>query len=218
MRVVMCQAHDARYAEMAAITAPINEAYCKKHGYEFLYLPDRDEREGDSCKINIFKALYASGQYGGDDVFFWIDTDAMVMNSEIKIEELFDLELHYIKPIPHYWVGYDVNGLNTGTWMARFTSHANHFLTVALNQSIAMGWADQEGLFQTMLKEPFKHWVRQIPGKAMNAMPYELYGWDSWAHKNEINNYEPGDFILHTPGLEMSKRVEVLRHYAKLAV
>lgn len=213
----MCMAHDHRYAEMGAITAPITEAYCKKHGYEFLYLPERDEREGDSCKISIFKALYESGGFGGDDIYFWQDTDSLVMNSAFPMENVARLFYEGRNVALHYVVGYDVNGMNTGTWAARFTSHAYHFLTVALNTSISMGWADQEGLFQTALKEPFRRWVRFIPGKSLNAMPYELYGWESWPHKNEINNYETGDFILHLPGIEMKRRTELLREYARLA-
>ncbi len=212
MKFVVATAHDAGYAEMAAITLPTVEQYCKRHGYELYYDPNVDSRETDACKIRIFCDLYASGRFQGDDRFFWIDTDALVMNSEIHLDELAAIMQDY-----HYMVGYDANGINTGTWMARFTSHADHYLRVSRSQSIGMGWADQVGLLQTALQAPFCEWVRTIPGKYMNAMPYELYGWDSWPHKNEINNYEPGDFVLHLPGIEHEARLKMLRDYAQQA-
>lgn len=209
--IVVCTAHSPNYQEMADVTLPTVERYCKRHGYNLFYDGLRDPREGDAMKITLFKGLYETGQFTGDDWFMWIDTDALVMNGGFSVAEMLSLsQVHYV-------VGYDFNGMNTGVWFARFTSHAHHFLSVAQNVSIAMGWADQVGLIQTALSPPFNTWVALVPAKAFNAYPYELYGWDHYAHKNEINNYEPGDFILHLPGIEYERRLELLREYAKEA-
>lgn len=213
MTVVVCAAHDAHYQSMADISMPSLRRYCTRHGYTLYYDPDLDPREADACKIRIFRDLYATGRYTGDDLFFWIDTDALVMNSAVALE---GIQQHYMGEA-HYMVGYDPNGINTGTWMARFTSRADHFLRVSWQLSLSMGFSDQPGLFQTALQHPFKDWVKYVPGKVFNSMPYAEYGWD-WPHGPEINAYEPGDFVLHAPSLEKTRRMDLLREYAKLAV
>lgn len=213
MTVVVCAAHDENYAEMASVTIPSVQRYCRRHNYQLYYEPDLNPREADACKIRIFRDLYASGQFTGEDLFFWIDTDALVMNSAVALEGIRERHMGDA----HYMVGYDPNGINTGTWMARFTSHADHFLRVSWQLSLSMGFSDQPGLFQTSLQHPFKDWVKYIPGKVFNAMPYAEYGWD-WPHGPEINAYESGDFICHFPSLEQSRRMQLLREYAKVAV
>lgn len=204
-------AHSPDYKEMAAITVPTVEHYCTKHGYGFLYDPNVDVRLGDSMKINLFHTLYAGGQFSGDDVFCWIDTDALVMNSDVKLQS-------FLGPFltRHVLYGSDVNGLNTGVWFARFTSHADHFLRTAQAASLSMGWADQVGIFQTALQPIFKNIVTIGPGKGFNSMLYPLYGWD-FAHGKEVNEYEEGDCILHFPGIEMSARMRFLRECAAMA-
>lgn len=209
--IVVVTAHDDGYREMAAITMPTVKDYCAKHGYGFIYEPNVEPELADACKIGFFHELYASGRYSGDDVFFWIDTDALIMNSAVRLER-------YVPDIfeAHVLYGSDPNGLNTGAWFARFTSRADHFLRVAQQASFAMGWSDQPGILQTYLQPVFTPWVRIGPGKGFNSMLYSLYGWD-WPHGNEINAYEEGDLVLHLPGIERSQRMELLRHYRGLA-
>lgn len=196
---------------MAAITVPTVERYCAKHGYGFVYHPDVDPTMGDAMKIELFHQLYAGGQFTGEDVFVWIDTDALIMDSDVLLSS-------YMGEFPSYHIVYgsDPNGLNTGVWFARFTSHADHFLRVAQQSSLAMGWADQPGILQAWLQPIFRNVVTILPGKGFNSMLYSLYGWD-FAHGKEINDYEEGDLVLHFPGIEMSERMRLLREYAALA-
>lgn len=212
MNVSIVMAHDAAYTEMGKITAPSVSAYAQKHNYSFYYWPTIDPAEGDSCKIRIFREFYASGLFGGTDIFMWIDTDALIMNSDVRVEDIVP------EMMEEYHVLYasDPNGLNTGVWFARFTSRADHFLRISQQTSWAMGWADQVGIFQTYLQPIFSGVVRIVPGKRFNAMDYSLYGWD-WPHGREVNAYEPGDWILHVPAIERETRLNLLREYASLA-
>jgi hypothetical protein len=220
-KVCVITAHDARYAEMASITMPSLMRYCAKHNYELWVDDNIDPREGDFCKIRLFRELYATGNYSPDDFCFWIDTDALVMNSEVKLEDVSHHWLDYVTSSTlwgdtqgHYLVGYDPNGINTGTWLARFSSKAEHFLRVATETSASMGWADQVGLLMTALQPTFRDIVRYCPGRVMNSMPYRLYGWN-WQHGYEINAYEDGNFVVHLPAIELPKRLELLREYAR---
>ena len=208
--IVVATAHDAGYTDLAAITLPSVKRYCERHGYRLYYEPDIDPIEKDACKARIFLALYETGKFDGDDVFMWIDTDALIMNSENRARSL-------CRPKKPFSWGYDYNGPNSGVWFARFTSHAAHYVKVYSLTARAMGWGDQEAMIQKMLVPPFSLFVRCVAGKVFNAYPYDQHGIADWAHKDGVNNYEPGDFILHAAGIEEPRRSELLRHYASLA-
>lgn len=208
----MCTGHDAGYAALASITFPLVERYCAKHGYDRMYDPNRTDK--DACKVAMFQEAYSTGRYGPDDVWCWIDTDAAIMCSDKKIEDI----VHWMMPRSiHYLIGVDVNGLNTGFFIARFSPEAELFMRVATNVSVGSGWADQEGLIQTAVKSPHKEIYREVPGKVFNCNLYELKGWNFGEYGNYVNRYEPGDFVLHLAGVEEPTRTNTLREYAAKA-
>lgn len=197
---------------MAAITLPSVQRYCERHRYALMYDPNVPEQEKDACKARLFLTAYHSGKFTVDDIALWLDTDALVMNSAICMPTLNEKEFSG----RHFLWSYDWNGPNSGVWIARFSSKAAHFIQTYDYLAKAMGWGDQWGMNETMLLPPFRDWVDCVPGKWMNCNLYDVHGMGDWPHKNEINNYEEGDWILHLAGIEYSKRMELLRHYAKL--
>lgn len=208
----MCTGHGPEYQELADVTRPSVERYCEKRGYDFLYDPTRIDK--DACKVALYDEAYRTGRYSPDDVFCWIDTDALVMNSEIRVEHI----VYWLMPRSvDYLIGTDVNGLNSGFFIARFSPEAYLFLTVASATSTAMGWADQEGLIQTAVKEPHKSIYREVPGKVFNGNLYPEKGWNYGEYGNYVNAYEPGDFVLHLAGFEPNARMRLLREYAEKA-
>lgn len=212
MSVVVCTAHDAGYMELADMTRPSVERYCARHGYKFVYDPNVTPDEKDACKARLYTEFYNSNQFGPDDLFMWIDTDAIIMNSAVKVEDLVAEA-----GAPHFLWSYDWNGPNSGVWIARFTSQALHFIMVYQYLAQAMQWGDNWAMNQVMTLPPFSSWVACVPGKKMNSGIYELYGIGPLAHKNEISNYEPGDFILHLAGVDNRTRKILLTQYAGLA-
>jgi hypothetical protein len=135
--IVIGTAHDANYAELAAITFPSVAEYAEKHGYRVVYEPNISAVEADACKARLFLSLYATGEFSADDVFMWIDTDALVMNSAVRVE---DVVGPHLGGDTHFLWAYDMNGPNSGVWFARFSSHAAHYVRVYAQTAIAMGW------------------------------------------------------------------------------
>ena len=209
----MCTAHDKQYQALAYITRPSLERYCEKHGYDLLYDPKREDK--DACKVALFQEAFATERYSVDDVFVWVDTDALIMNSERKIETI--VYEHMPRGV-HYLIGTDINGLNSGVFIARFSEEAFVFMSVATAISTAMGWADQEGLIQTAVKEPHRSIYREVPGKVFNCNLYDVKGWNFGEYGNYVNRYERGDFILHLAGVEPATRDRLLSLYAEQAI
>jgi hypothetical protein len=44
----------------------------------------------------------------------------------------------------------------------------------------------------------------------MNSYDYALYG-----NENNEGQWQPGDFVIHFPGLSLEKRIELVRKYSK---
>jgi hypothetical protein len=138
MNVVVCTAHDEKYDELAAITFPSVRKYVDRHGYVLAYNPRIDPVDADACKAKMFLSIYAQGQYGPDDVFVWVDSDAVIMQSDISVETL--LERSTFSKDDHYLIGCDFNGVNSGVWFARFSPQAAHYVQVYSQVAVAMGW------------------------------------------------------------------------------
>jgi hypothetical protein len=207
VNVVICTAHDPNYQALADITRPTLERYVEQHGYDFLYDPNRDDK--DACKAALFSEAFATGRYTRDDVFCWFDTDAAILNPHRRIESIV---YEHMPSNVHYLIGTDPNGLNTGVFIARLSAEALLFITVATAISAASGWADQEGLIQTAVKSPHKDIYKEIPGKVFNCNDYGIKGWDRYGeYGNYINRYERGDFVLHLAGVEEPLRSDYLR-------
>ena len=212
MKVLIATAHDAGYRSLADITLPTVQRYAEKHGYELFYDGERVEEEKDACKAAIFFRAYDSGKFGPDDLFMWIDTDAIIANPDIRVE---DIWAKYADPETHFLWSFNWDGPNSGVYLARISAQARNFINVYMIEQLAMGWGDQNAMNQKSLYRPFRDWVKCIPGKVMNAAPYEEYGLQNEPNKNELNNYEPGDWIVHLPGMEASRRAMLLSKYAQ---
>jgi len=135
--IIVATAHDSGYVELANITLPTVERYTKRHGYALYYEPTLPEWEKDAAKARIFLDLFRTGRFNGDDLFMWIDTDAAIMNSAVDLETVAKWGLG---SDGHFLWAYDWNGPNSGVWIARFTSHAAHYVNVYDLTARAMGW------------------------------------------------------------------------------
>lgn len=209
--IVVCTAHDAPYKTLADVTLPNLKAYCRRHGYALAYDDDIPGDEKDLCKGRIFRYLFQSGRYSHDDLFMWIDTDAIIANLDERVE---DVWARCADPETHFLWSYNWDGPNSGVWIARFSAEAENFVRVYSFEQVAMGWGDQNAMNQKSLYAPFKYWVKCVPGRVMNASPWDEYGMGHLPHKDAVNNYNPGDWIVHLPGMEASRRIEILRTFS----
>ena len=212
MRVCLATGHDPNYAALAAITLPTIRAYAKKHGYFLSY--DGERTDKDACKVALFNEAMASGQFCADDVYAWFDTDACVMNSERRIESI--VYEHMPRGI-HMLIGYDVNEINSGVYIARFTTEASLLLNVSSALGSSSGWGDQFSIKHTTLEDPHRSVYKTVPGKVFNCNLYTEKGWALGEHGRYINEYEEGDFVLHLAGIEEPRRSELLREYVAKA-
>ena len=109
----------------------LNQAYADKHGYKYELLRGFNTTDTHVAKIGIF--LERLKRANDSDVFLYMDTDAVVWNSTIKVES-FDYK-HYDMVIPGHYYGISETGMtitpktptgqnagiNSGVWIVSGT-------------------------------------------------------------------------------------------------
>lgn len=222
MKVAIVSAGSPDYLELANVTQPTRARYAEKHGYDAYYFETTRER-GDACKYDAFKHLDGKGY----DVMVWMDLDSMVMNSAISIEKICQYEMGYEPDMmhadarghmttgpgwfttAHFLWSYDHAGPNSGVYIVRFTSEGRLWMDRAYATMLENGLADETAMEILATTHPFKDWVRACPGTVLNSYDASWYYGDRYTH--EVNQYQPGNFIIHYPGYPNEKRIPELR-------
>lgn len=193
MKVTLLSAASAEYLALAEITNPSKIAYCKRHGH----------------KLELRRLLNPQvyGQWGervqqmaeivnrGDGWLFQIDADAIITNLQtpLPIDDSHDL-----------FICGDAQGpINNGVFAMRCNDASREFLRQVLSAKHAAN--DQIAMVEVLKVMP-DYRVKFLPQSQLNAYDYAAQGVPGWADKS----WRPGDFVFHTPGLPMAKRIELL--------
>lgn len=187
------------YDSVAEITVSRLCQYCERHGYDLTV-----HRGGFGARDRLFcfqKSEMAAHLLAGCDYLFIVDVDMLITNCEIKLEPFVD-DQH------HLFACEDVNGLNAGAYIVRNCAEGKAMLqfVVAYARTADEGQGDQDGLAA---------WIRWneegykcVPHPAFNSYMYAEYGLQK---SHEEGQWQPGDFILHLPGLKNERRCEIFQ-------
>ena len=187
------------FQEMADLTVPTMGHYCERHGYELHTVIE--ETHSGWHKMRIVLDLLQTGDYAG---VLWLDSDALVTNpSSTRLE---DLAL-----FGDFVCTSDCFGISTGTFLARATDNAAKLLWACLcvGDALIRGhqWAEQEAIMRFARFEPYASIVKIVPQRLMNSYYSSAYSRPLWPDAT----WEPGDFILHLPGMGWEDRVRIAR-------
>jgi hypothetical protein len=189
MTIAVCTFWTPELALFGAQTEANKRAYCERHGYAF-HCP----REGKSDRPPSWEKLLVLADATRESEWaWWIDADAIVTNPEIRLESL-------IVPGRDMVVAADVNGLNCGVFGLRSCPWSRLLLADAwaCDQFINHEWWEQAAI-RHLLRDPDRMArVEVIEQRRMNAYP------DTW---------QPGDFILHLPGMANEERAAVFDRF-----
>lgn len=218
--------YDDNYAAMAQITVHNNiKKYCEKQGYTLWVDTQQDinnlrgaawqkiRKSIDILKSHDFKWL------------FFIDTDCLIMNSDIKLESLIDNDYSFI--IPKHNVKAEDNPITTIPGVQNTIS--SQFLVkndkdgLAILEAIweAKEWPegmdistfDYEGRQVRLIINSlrFKDSIKIIEEKLLNRFWY-MNNPFMVMHFRGVNNnaWQPGDFIVHVTGYPKEERIKLL--------
>lgn len=178
------------HAQLASITLDNRIRYAQRHGYLELSTAE----PGHWGKIDALL-----GAWDKADWLWWLDIDAIITNSAIRLEEL-------VLGGGEVVVTCDVNGLNSGSMLLRTSEQLKSFLEEMRSRRAlfnAPPYYEQTALAHMLWR--VKELVRVVEQRTMNSYPN--------AYQRDIpeERWQAGDFVLHCPGLEFAKRQQLLR-------
>lgn len=218
--------YDDNYSEMAEVTVFDNlKKYCDLHGYTFW--PHKIERiEND--RVAQWQKIIVSLDILTNNNFKWlffIDTDCLILNQQIKLESFIDDNASFVVPALNFEMDtpvrnsqgtdavitsqYLVKGDQTGIAILKDIWEAKEWPTC-----YDINYHDYEGRQAriTLGKPQFVDRVKILPWRDLNCFWY-INDPDYFVAYRNINDYcwRPGDFIVHVTGYEKEKRINLLK-------
>ena len=200
-----------------------NKKYCEKHGYDWVeHWKIRDESRPPAWS----KILYILDELekGIHDWVFWIDSDAIIMDENTKLEEFVDERFDFV-------ITSDGSSWNTGVFFVQNTDLAEVLLRQAydLEEFIEHASWEQGAFINACIKKSSRVKVIDLQEgeKGFNSVYLSnVNGW--WENDKCVHNigafnaiyhmhnfkeaeYKKGDFILHFAGMDTEGRVEKLK-------
>jgi hypothetical protein len=139
------------------------------------------------------------------------ECDATVTNLNIRLEDRIDNDYHFIIPV-------DRLNLNSGNFLARNSEQGRAYLQMIVDREEAykdVEWAEQQVIIDSI--EEFQTIVKIVPQRYMNSYiqaPYDYCDVRTDVLGNS-GEWEPGDWILHLPGLHKPVRIDVIKQISK---
>lgn len=205
-------------AALGAVTEPNKNDYCQRHGYDFLV-----RREGfiGDPKHGHHRFVFERFRFFRDclqsyDAVLGCGADVAITNPAVKLEDLMEWRKPFI-------IAKDALGLQTDVMLMRNRPDVISLLSAVVaaeNRYWNAPYLDQSAL--TDIAPLYADTIEVVPQRLINAYDYNtLTAWHSvhqnyWLAKDADGNdgqWQPGDFILHCPGLPMERKLQVLREH-----
>jgi hypothetical protein len=208
------------YMDLANLTDPSKQEYCDRHGYKFFKGNDSDFTvitKPYTGVMNFNKMSFVLKVFEENPEIKWLlfcETDAMITNQTIRIEDKIDDDYHFI-------ISVDRLNLNAGNWLIRNSPEARAYFERIYSMREEYKdkeWVEQQALIDTV--EEFQDIIKIVPQKYLNCyepwmydyadVRYDLFGNPGW--------WEPGDWIVHWPGIRELPRIERAKQMQELIV
>lgn len=208
LAIALVSFYDEAFEKLTNITFPHLEEYCKRWGYT-PYFGKPFENCNPSNGYDRFHCAYGLFAEGYDAVM-WIDADAMITNHNIRIEDRLGDEKFVITS--------DLHGINSGVFIARNHIETKELLLSMINLGEELTgkhpFREQEALNRYLSFDHYKKMVTLLPQRMMNAVINPYYQ----RPPGFSGNWQPGDWILHFPGISMEDRCRVAPEYVSQIV
>lgn len=226
-QICVLSLYDANYKEMADITVFDNlKKYCDLHGYTFC--PYEIGFTGNDRSAQWQKIIVSLDILKNNPNFKWlffIDTDCLILNQQIKLESFIDDKSSFIVPALNFEMDTPVrNSQGTDAVITSQYLVKNDVTGISILEDIwrAEEWPecfdinyhDYEGRQArvTLGKPQFVDKVKVLNWREMNCFWY-INDPNYFVAYRDINQYcwNPGDFIVHVTGYNKDERVKLLR-------
>jgi len=200
-RFAVLTMYDADMSEIGELTAANKTEYCRVHGYHCIVRTDGFDA---SRPVPWSKVRFLEQHLPDHDWVFWSDADSLIMNHRTRLEELTHTTADLI-------ITRDINGINSGSFLVRNCPWAHAFLAevYAQTQYLHDRWWENRAFFWLLKAHRHRRHAKIVRQEVLNSYLYEASG------VTGRRSFQPGDFVLHLPGLPSELRLHLLREYAR---
>lgn len=200
IKIISAYTKSEPYMSMSDMTFPFIENYCVKRGLDCERY-DLTGSERDPVFMKIPLIIENLKKY---DYVIWVDSDAIIINTEFDIGDL-------VSSGRNLYISKDFYGVNAGVMIWRKCGFSENMLNKiwnSYNQYRNHSWKEQKALIDLLDSNYLsaKENVEYVPQKKLNAYDYSLYG-----VKHSIGQYDSKSFLIHFPGLP--NRIKTISKY-----
>jgi len=200
IKIISAYTRDPYFMGMSDITFPIISEYALKNGFACEKYDVTDgEREPVFMKIPLI--LNNLKKY---DYVLWIDSDAIVINSNFDLKKL-------IASGRNLYISEDFNGINAGVMLWRKCEFSEKILGKIwdlYDEYKNHVWKEQEAL-RNLIDSNYlsaREMTEYVPQKILNAYDYSLFNMNY-----SKGQYDANTFILHFPSIP--DRINTIKKY-----
>ena len=217
--IVFTTLHTDNYESLADITLHQNKYnYCAVHGYPLVVMTDgwKYERKANGFdKISLIRR--ALKQYPNCEWVFFSESDAMITNFKVKLEQFADDRFHFILPA-------DINGTNCGNFMIR-----NSEIGLAFLDSIECAGAiyknhpmyENQYIQDCVTGTFWRSVIKVVPQRLFNSYDYTTMPKYPGPHNDALGvngQWQSGDFMIHFPDKKLDERIQLAKIYLEKVI
>lgn len=187
------------YWPLLELTAPNKLEYCLRHGAKLLMHQHPNGSEIVSYD-RLSLILHALDLCEENEWLWFMGADTLITNMTINAEQMLGTETLRI--------GLDINGINNDSFFLRNNKQARTTIQRCLYR-VAM---EDEPTCQSAMNTEIllgKISTRAVSQREFNSFLYNEYSYGAYPE----GTWQPGDLVLHVPGLPMERRMELVREY-----
>lgn len=212
--IVVTSLHTDNYQALADITLEQSKRpYCELHGYPLVTMTDGWKYERKAIgfdKITLIRK--ALQKYPKCSWIFFSESDAMITNFKIKLEQFADERFHFILPA-------DINGTNCGNFLWRNSEIGHAFLnSIECAGSIYKNHPMYENQYiQDCVTGTFwRSVIKVVPQRLFNSYDYTTMPKYPGPHNDALGvngQWQTGDFVIHFPDKKLEERIPLAQLY-----
>lgn len=205
MKIAILILYTESWQSMADIVVPNAQEYSDRHGYK-LIVQKWPEPMMSNFGYNKLEQIQAIFEHEESDVVMSMDLDAMITNHGIRVEDFIENDFDV-------YLTSDYNGLNCGVFIIKKSGYSNWLIDRVLEfRGKPKMYCEQDGIreFIKTFPPPATSRIKMIEQTKLNAYLYEMYP-EIPLQSHEQGNWNPGDFIIHLPGLGYETRLAFLK-------
>lgn len=200
VKIALLDVHHENYKSLYEISGRIKQAYCFKHGYDCLVY-NTENLIPTSRQKNWGRVQGILHHIHDYDWLFYLDTDILIMNHEIKVEDYIDDQYDLIVgPLPH-----EGHLMSSGMLIRNCRWSVEFFLDLyaqvqfidqpyySEGKSFATGNPCKGGYYFEQSALHFLYDTEEKYRKRIKVVPRKYFN-------SETETYQKGDFLIHFPG------------------